>query len=218
MVVCLFQPTIRVIGNHSGSEGQPYYESIGHLYEYLKPETFPSLTTLDVHDFIGILFILLFDMIIEGQLCELVGEGNPIHFQFINIRCICRIPLSLLGASILDFEEFCKDLINGKYPGIKEINGRVGILYIEEVYEIGTNYYNHTPTSTYLNLYEHGYYHNDNIINSTFGSYQEQVSLDDDDIDTFIHFMKANPTKHLTKLHCKSILFFDCIIAVSLFA
>ena len=54
LVVCLFQPNSRVIGNHSGSEGQPYDESIGHLYEYLKPETFPSLTTLDVHDLFGI--------------------------------------------------------------------------------------------------------------------------------------------------------------------
>ena len=112
-----------------------------------------------------------------------------------------------IDALILYFEEFCEDLINGKYPGIKEIKGRVGILHIEEVYEIGTNHYNHTPTSTYFTLYEHGYYHNDDIINNIFGSYQEQVSLKNDDIDAFIRFMKANPTKHLTSLNCNSILF-----------
>ena len=112
-----------------------------------------------------------------------------------------------IDALILYFEEFCEDLINGKYPGIKEIKGRVGILYIEEVYEIGTNELIHTPTSTYFDLYEHGFYHNDNIINNTFGSYQKQMPLYDNDIDTLIHFMKANPTKHLTSLNCNSILF-----------
>ena len=41
--------TYHIVNQHA-HEVQPYYESIGHLYEYLKPETFPSLTTLDVHD------------------------------------------------------------------------------------------------------------------------------------------------------------------------
>ena len=56
-----FSIQLNSIGNHCGIvEGQPYNYSIGHLYEYLKPETFPSLTTLDVHDFNSILFITYF--------------------------------------------------------------------------------------------------------------------------------------------------------------
>ena len=130
------------------------------------------------------------------------------HYQVININCIQRILFTyFIDATIYNFEKFCKDLINGKYPGIREIKGEVSILYIEVVYEIETNQYYDNPTSTYLNLWEHGYYHNDNIINNIFGSYQEQVSLKSDDIDVFIRFMKANPTKHLTTLHCNSILF-----------
>ncbi len=130
------------------------------------------------------------------------------HYKIININCIQRILFTyFIDATIYDFEKFCKDLINGKYPGIREIKGEVSILYIAVVYEIETNQYYNSPTSTYLNLYEHGYYHNDDIINNIFGSYQEQVSLKNDDIDAFIRFMKANPTKHLTTLHCNSILF-----------
>ena len=130
------------------------------------------------------------------------------HYKIININCIQRILFTyFIDATIYDFEKFCKDLINGKYPGIREIKGEVSILYIAVVYEIETNQYYDSPTSTYLNLYEHGYYHNDDIINNIFGSYQEQVSLKSDDIDAFIRFMKANPTKHLTTLHCNSILF-----------
>ena len=43
------------------------------------------------------------------------------HYQFINISCIYRIPFSLLGAIIMDYEEFSKDMTNGEYPGIKDI-------------------------------------------------------------------------------------------------
>ena len=130
------------------------------------------------------------------------------HYKIININCIQRILFTyFIDATIYNFEKFCKDLINGKYPGIREIKGEVSILYIAVGYEIETNQYYDNPTSTYLNLWEHGYYHNDNIINNIFGSYQEQVSLKSDDIDAFIRFMKANATKHLTTLHCNSILF-----------
>ena len=73
-------------------------------------------------------FILLFVMIIEGQLCELVGEYNPMHYQIIHMHSIRNdMNHSILDAFIGDFEEFCKDLIDGKYPGIKEIKGTVGI-------------------------------------------------------------------------------------------
>ena len=67
-------------------------------------------------------------MIIEGQLCELVGEYKPMHYQIIHIQSIRNdMNHSILDAFIGDFEEFCKDLIDGKYPGIKEIKGTVGI-------------------------------------------------------------------------------------------
>ena len=44
----------RIIDNRAGIDGQPIHYAIDHLYEYLKPDTFPSLTTLDVHGHYGI--------------------------------------------------------------------------------------------------------------------------------------------------------------------
>ena len=76
------------------------------------------------------------------------------------------------------------------------------------IYEIATNQDNHAPTSTYFSLWNHGYYHNDNIIDDLFGYYEEYVSLKNDDIELFLRFMKENPTKHLTKLHCDRISLF----------
>lgn len=70
---------------------------------------------------------------------------------------------------------------------------------------IDNGYKDNVPISMYLNLWEHGYYHNDHIINDTILHYEMQLSLTDSDTNTFVRFMKANPTKHLTKLHCNSI-------------
>ena len=54
-------------------------------------------------------------MIIEGQLYELVGEYNPMHYQIIHIQSIRNdMNHSILDAFIGDFEEFCKDLIDGR--------------------------------------------------------------------------------------------------------
>ena len=69
----------------------------------------------------------LFSIVLEATLSKLVGEGNPMHYQIINIDSIYRIPSSLLGASILCFGDFCEELIRGHYPGIKEIKGEVRI-------------------------------------------------------------------------------------------
>ena len=70
---------------------------------------------------------------------------------------------------------------------------------------IDNGYKDNVPISMYFNLWEHGYYHNDHIINDTILHYEMQLSLTDSDTNTFVRFMKANPTKHLTKLHCNSI-------------
>lgn len=60
--------------------------------------------------------------------------------------------------------------------------------------------------STFYSFWEHGYYHGENIIEKTFSGYQKKLFLNDHEkVDTFIRFMKVNPTKRPIKMSCDGI-------------
>ena len=69
--------SIHWLANHYG-EGQIC--DIWDLYQYLKPDVFPSIKELDLSDVHG--------NQIETNICDLVGKGNPMHYQIIKVNGI----------------------------------------------------------------------------------------------------------------------------------